>query len=247
MSRRAALLLAAVVFVVGSWGTALAILPLGALATSLSWTAVALAAMFASRTTAARAVWFNVAFVMAATGVFEAAIRTRAVSEQKQQTFSNSTDLFTLDDTLGVRPAPGLHTTAKMTYGGRTVYDVTYSFDEHGLRISPPDERGFEQPCVLFFGGSFTFGEGVEDDEAMPYRAGVRAAGRAAVRNFGFSGYGPHQMLAAIESGFVEEAARCTPRWAVYQAVYHHVLRAAGAWTWVGTGLGTCSTRPGDR
>jgi hypothetical protein len=84
----------------------------------------------------------------------------------------------------------------------------------------------------LFFGDSYTFGEGVEDDETMPYRVGVLAAGRYSVRNFAFLGYGPHQMLAAIESGLVEKAARCRPRFAIVSTQYHHVLRAAGVWTW---------------
>jgi hypothetical protein len=52
------------------------------------------------------------------------------------------------------------------------------------------------------------------------------------VRNFGFFGYGPHQMLAAIESGLAQQAARCTPRYAVFQSEYHHVVRAAGIWLW---------------
>jgi hypothetical protein len=154
---------------------------------------------------------------------------------EKQQTFSNSTDLFVVDDTLGVRPKPGLRTTAKMTWQGQEIYDVVYTIDDVGLRVSPPPAAGAAgaaTDCVLFFGGSFTFGEGLDDDETLPYRVGVRSGGHYAVRNFGFSGYGPHQMLAAIESGFVERAARCRPRYAVYQAVYHHTVRSAGVWTW---------------
>jgi hypothetical protein len=84
----------------------------------------------------------------------------------------------------------------------------------------------------LFFGDSYTFGEGVEDDETFPYLSGIAAAGRYRVRNYGFSGYGPHQMLAAIESGLVEATARCEPRFAIYLAHPHHVLRAAGKWWW---------------
>jgi hypothetical protein len=39
-------------------------------------------------------------------------------------------------------------------------------------------------------------------------------------------------MLAAIESGLAERAAHCRPRYAVFQTVYHHVVRAAGIWLW---------------
>jgi hypothetical protein len=185
--------------------------------------------MLLSRTTAARAVWFNVGFVMLAVGVFDASVGSDL---GKQQKFGNSNDLFALDDLLGVRPKAGLKTTASMVYDGEKVYDVVYTFDEFGLRVSPQAAGDASQECILFFGDSYTFGEGVEDHETMPYRVGTLTGGRYAVRNFAFSGYGPHQMLAAIEGGLVERAARCLPRYAIVPTHYHHALRAAGVWTW---------------
>ncbi len=133
---------------------------------------------------------------------------------------------------LGHRPAAGMQTSGMLKIGDRTVYDVTYTIDADGLRVSPPEPAGEDAPCVLFFGCSFMFGEGLEDDETLPYRVGVLSGGRYAVRNFGFSGYGPHHMLGAIEGGFVAEAARCQPRYAIYLGHYHHNLRAAGRWWW---------------
>jgi hypothetical protein len=45
-------------------------------------------------------------------------------------------------------------------FGTRVVYDVNYSIDKNGLRIAPdsPKQNG---PTVMFFGDSFTFGQGV--------------------------------------------------------------------------------------
>ncbi len=151
---------------------------------------------------------------------------------ERIQTFSSSDGLFRSDTAMGHRPDPGLRTTAKMTIGDEVIYDTAYSVDDDGLRVHPPEADDAPDDCVLFFGCSYTFGEGVGDTEAMPYVVGTLAQGRYRVRNFGFSGYGPHHMLAAIETGFVARAARCTPRFAVYQAHPHHVTRAAGKWWW---------------
>jgi hypothetical protein len=52
------------------------------------------------------------------------------------------------------------------------------------------------------FGCSFTFREGVEDREAMPYLVGELS--KYIVYNFGFHGYGAHQMLSALEYGIVD-------------------------------------------
>jgi hypothetical protein len=218
--------------VLGAWAAALVAVPLTPLRIGEAFAVICALFFFLARTTAARAVWFNVAFVVLALGLFDAYVGREQEHTGKQQTFSNSGDLFLVDDVLGVRPKPGLMTTAKMTSGGEQIYDVVYTFDDDGLRITPPARAGAPEDCVLFFGDSYTFGEGVNDEESMPYRTGVLAAGRYRSRNFGFSGYGPHQMLSALENGVVESKAHCTPRYAVFQTEYHHVLRAAGIWTW---------------
>ena len=80
--------------------------------------------------------------------------------------------------------------------GGETLYAVVYSVDKRGLRVEPPLAPGHGDRCVLFFGCSYTFGEGVNDAETLPYRTGVLAEGRLRMINFGLHGYGPHQMLA---------------------------------------------------
>ena len=88
-----------------------------------------------------------------------------------------------------------------------------YTIGPNGLRVSPPYEEVADVPCALFFGGSFTFGTGVEDDEALPYVAGILSEGKYRVYNFGYRGYGPHQMLAALESGLRSEERRVGKEW----------------------------------
>jgi hypothetical protein len=66
----------------------------------------------------------------------------------------------------------------------------------------------------------------------MPYRVGQKSNGRYRVYNFGFLGYGPHQMLSQLEQGLVDSAIQCRPAYAIYQALPDHVSRAAGLEAW---------------
>ncbi len=86
---------------------------------------------------------------------------------------------------------------------------------------------------MLFFGCSFTFGEGLQDDQTLPYQVGLRSGGHYRTLNFGFHGYGPHQMLAEIEQGIVRRVVDCQPAYAIYQAIPHHVARVAGKVTFM--------------
>lgn len=132
---------------------------------------------------------------------------------------------------LGYAPIKGVVADSRLYYGDELVYDVTYTIDDDGLRISPPARRD-ASGCILFFGCSFTVGEGVRDDETLPYRVGVLTRGQHRVYNFGFHGYGPHQMLAALESGMVSKIVKCQPRHVFYQALDRHVLRSSGLVEW---------------
>ena len=173
-----------------------------------------------------RVLAFNVGVLSLVAFVF--VTLTRPV--KRWQEFSVDGGIAVVDPVLGHRPKPNLRVRARGFVDDTPTYEVTYETDAFGLRVGPEESLPAAMDCVLFFGGSFTFGEGVENDETMPYRVAVLARGRFSVRNFGFAGYGPHQMLAQIESGFVEAAARCRPRFAIYQAIPHHALRAAGKW-----------------
>ena len=66
----------------------------------------------------------------------------------------------------------------------------------------------------------------------MPYLVGERSGNRFRVYNFGFHGYGPHQMLAALTGGRVQDTVDCQPTHVVYQAIVPHVERVSGLATW---------------
>ncbi len=131
------------------------------------------------------------------------------------------------DSLLGWRLRPGVVAHGIERVGDSTIYDVTYTVDSAGRRVAPPELDTGAAACVLFFGDSFTFGKGVADTAALPYRVGVATGGRVRVVNFGVPAYGPQQTLAALERGMLEPPAACHPTHIIYQALAHDVLRAA--------------------
>lgn len=135
------------------------------------------------------------------------------------------------DERLSYAPARDFETTYRRYAGDVLVYDVIYSIAANGLRVAPP-HRPEADECILFFGDSFMFGEGLMNEETLPYRVGIELGGAYQIHNFGFHGYGPHQMLAALELGVVDEAIACKPRFVVYQGAAFHIDRAAGLSSW---------------
>jgi len=133
------------------------------------------------------------------------------------------------DDLLGFSPAKGIQAHSKRMIGNDVLYDVTYTIDHDGLRISPPWKTDGSAGSLLFFGCSFTFGEGLQDNETFPYQVGYQSDGEYRTFNFAFHGYGPNQMLSMIEHGMVQRIVdRTTPRYAFYVAIPDHVSRVAG-------------------
>jgi hypothetical protein len=153
---------------------------------------------------------------------------TVAASNQIPIKTVNSPDYIQRHSYLGTRPRPSSVNRATSTYGDLLLYDVEYTIGENGLRISPPVSAGEADGCVLFFGGSFVYGVGVGDAEALPYQVGVEMTGRYATHNFGFHGHGPGQMLAALERGFVDQVIDCEPTHVIYLAIRDHVQRLVG-------------------
>lgn len=191
-----------------------------------------LAGALVARGAAARALGVNLAAAAVALSVAEYYCWfDRPAPDPARYAGRFTEDYFQRDDLLGYGPAPGIRADARKVVGGALVYDVVYGIDANGLRRAPPGRDG-SRSCVLFFGDSVTFGEGVGDEQAMPYRVGVRSDGRHRVLNYGFHGYGPHQMLARLEQGRLPGSAGCDAAVGVYQAIPAHVARSAGLASW---------------
>jgi hypothetical protein len=105
---------------------------------------------------------------------------------------------------LGWGPgAPGVyHEKMVDTNSGRTIYDATYTLDDHRLRKTISSDRG---PTIAFVGDSYTFGIGVNDAETMPQAFADLTGHRIRVLNLGFGAYSPQQFLRAMETGVFDK------------------------------------------
>ena len=140
------------------------------------------------------------------------------------------------DPILGYALKNDLHIHKRKTYMNEEIFDVHYTIDSHGRRMHQdiPIENS---PTVLFFGGSFTFGTGLEDHETLPWQFQESTGQRIQAINFGNPGYGAHQMLAILENHLEREVVSGKkPIAAVYTCISGHVKRAAGQAFWDPTG-----------
>ena len=186
-----------------------------------------------------RPLWFNLACLGVGLGVFE--YHTWASGDRGFAAYRVSGGTYdehlVPHEELGWALPPGSVVTQKLSFGGELLYDATYTIGPDGLRISSPAEHGHERSteCALFFGDSFTFGQGLADHEALPFRVHEESAQRYRTYNFGLNGYGAHQMLSALQHRLVREAVQCDREQVThvfYQAITGHLGRSAGRVWW---------------
>lgn len=197
---------------------------------ALCWLSIFIFLTVNSKSSVKKSIWFNLAFLVFLLGAVEIYSYFSLVTE-KTKSNGRTKVVYTKgysisNEYLGYGPAKGNAFSSRLFHEDQLIYDVTYTIGRNGLRITPQGRNMKENECVLVFGGSFSFGEGVEDQDAMPYVMGTLQNYK--VHNFGFHGYGPHQMLSAIENDLIT----CNPKLVVYQAISHHVARAAGYSSW---------------
>ena len=133
---------------------------------------------------------------------------------------------FIDNEILGYAPSKGRKVNSRKYVRGELVYDVTYTINDQGLRSTPQYEWQRGDLGIVFFGGSNTFGEGLDDDETLPFLVGEVSEHN--VYNFAFHGYGPHQMLSAIQHRLVDGIVR-HDRIVIIDPTHHsHVARIAG-------------------
>jgi hypothetical protein len=201
------------------------------LRTILSFYVVVFASLFLSAFWFAQSIkrsgWIvhNLAFVFLALGITELYFQFEQTDEH-----ASLPHLMKSQDSLGYVARPGTFRAVK-TYGFGTgvVYDVHYSIDKNRMRIAP-DSLKQHGPTVMFFGDSYTFGEGVNDDETLPNAFSIVSGMR--VLNFGLNGYGPHQMLRLLELDIPKKIESSFPHLMVYTAITNHIQRAAGRAEW---------------
>lgn len=116
---------------------------------------------------------------------------------------------------------------------GSVIYDVVYSFEPNGLRKTGRSTRaGLSDKSALFLGGSFTFGEGLGDQDTLPSLFSELTGWKSI--NAGMHGYGTHQAYETLRNPMLYRAITNSKKvdLVVYRVMDDHVNRAAGKSDW---------------
>jgi hypothetical protein len=142
------------------------------------------------------------------------------IVQTKAWTRQAETVPFTPDPTLGWGlSAPGVFRSKKVdTRSGNVIFDVVHTIDKDLQRKTISSESG---PKIVFFGDSFTFGDGLEDSETLPQIFSDLENRRLHVLNFGLSGYGPQQFLRAMETGIFRDRLKESRLFVLQTAGWH--------------------------
>lgn len=110
---------------------------------------------------------------------------------------------------------------------GKELFDAKYTFDRQGRRIVPVNP---EKPLadLLLFGCSFTFGEGLSDEETWAWRLSQDLGPDWQVTNYSFFGYGAQQMLGMLEEKELEPEPKAPMREALFLGIRPHIYRFTG-------------------
>ena len=138
---------------------------------------------------------------------------------------------FIGDSDLGFALPPGVVGEAREVTGERVVYDVMYTIDANGHRKTDTSSDPAADN-ILFMGDSFTFGVGLNDNQALPELFSEITGKRYNVINFGVPGYGLHQVVRTLELGRADPLLAQGKRYIVYTAIPDHARRAVAAYTW---------------
>jgi hypothetical protein len=123
--------------------------------------------------------------------------------------FSYATPAYWQLGPFGGQPRPGVFESRKLASDGSVVYSASYTIGPDGFRETPQygwtPEKAKEdaRPRINFLGDSFTFGEGLNDNQTMEYFFGElsqKQGQSVLVKNYGVHGWGMHQALAIVQS-----------------------------------------------
>ena len=124
--------------------------------------------------------------------------------------------------------SPGKDSHSKLDVDGETIFDVVYSLEEDYARVTPQTAQPDASNQIVFFGGSFTFGEGVANDETLPSVVG-RKAPDWHVTNYGFPGHAAGQMLLRLQDETLLNNISDKEVIVVYIFIPGHVARVIGS------------------
>ncbi len=136
-----------------------------------------------------------------------------------------------LDDTLGYKAKVNWHLRWQPSKESRV---LNFSTDTLSRRIIPTNDslKSGINKYALFLGCSYTYGDGVSDDETMPYFFEQKAQHYLA-QNYGFMGYSLLQSLAIFQHRNLRKEIKEPEGFAVYTYINDQIDRVIPASRWI--------------
>ena len=130
-------------------------------------------------------------------------------------------------DILGWEPKPGVY--KFKAYSNLVKDDFTMTIIEDGIRYSGKYEKNYNK-TIATFGGSFTQGVAVDDEDNFPYFLQEKLRKKfIRVENYGVGGYGTYQSLLKLEQIFSKRKFDLV----IYSFLSHHEYRNIGDEWWL--------------
>lgn len=107
---------------------------------------------------------------------------------------------------------------------GAAIYKAAYTIDSNLLRHTQSCEKG---PAIVFFGCSFTFGLGLNDEDTLPQLFADSIDRKVRILNLAFGGYGPHQFLSELQAGLFDSVIGPQPKLFVFVTAAWHAERSS--------------------
>ena len=125
-------------------------------------------------------------------------------------------------DSHGVTPDLDEEFELKGLYTRKTKYRAHYRTDHYGRRMTPAGEK----KNILFLGCSFTFGQGVNDEETFPYLVGKKTGLRT--YNAGIPGASPTMVLKRIREDEFPGPVSDAETTVIFTVIPDHIMRTIG-------------------
>ena len=135
-----------------------------------------------------------------------------------------------LDDTLGHRGKPNWN---YLWIGKKRSDTLIFSHDNFSRRIIPNNQANDRKKdkYAIFFGCSFTYGDGVQNTQTMPYYF-QQYANQYHAYNYGFLAYSPLQTLALLQKKNIRSQIPDSSGFGVFTYINDHIDRAIPASRW---------------
>lgn len=131
------------------------------------------------------------------------------------------------DTLLGYRPDSNVFISGKKIFLDTIIYDMAYHLDAHGHRVTP-DSLAKNEKFAAFWGCSFIFGDGLNDNETIPFYFSKNTKTFQGY-NFAYSGYGPNQALIKLQHDSLNDMITQTDGIGFYVFMHDHINRTIGS------------------